>query len=195
VHKAYYIYALIDPRDNLIHYVGMSNDAVTRFNWHLHGGFGNIRERDWLVNLQREGLSPILQILETIAVSKNVSTVIRDREQYWIQEMLRLGHPLLNVYGVKRPYWYPPKHKVHIEAKHNYPNNSRSNSDRGTSKSLSISDVARELGVMEKTVRRWILNKELIATRDILGRYKMTREALDAFIEKRKERYNKPRKA
>jgi predicted site-specific integrase-resolvase len=56
---------------------------------------------------------------------------------------------------------------------------------------LTIHDIVKEMDVHEKTVRRWILSKELAAKRDISGRYIVTREALNDFIRKREERFNK----
>jgi len=44
--------------------------------------------------------------------------------------------------------------------------------------------------VDEKTVRRWIKNGELHATKDIFGRYQISRSDLDAFREQRHRRYN-----
>jgi hypothetical protein len=35
-YRSYQIYALIDPRDNLVHYVGISVDAQIRFNAHIY---------------------------------------------------------------------------------------------------------------------------------------------------------------
>jgi excisionase family DNA binding protein len=58
---------------------------------------------------------------------------------------------------------------------------------------LTIRDIMNELGVSEKTVRRWINNGDLAATRDMFGRYKISRENLNDFIRKREERYNKPK--
>lgn len=58
-----------------------------------------------------------------------------------------------------------------------------------TKDQLSISDVAYELGVNEKTVRRWIKSGELQATRDIVGRYRISRSDLSDFVQKRQERY------
>jgi excisionase family DNA binding protein len=55
---------------------------------------------------------------------------------------------------------------------------------------LSITDVARELGANERTVRRWIKAGELDASKDIFGRYRITRAALNDFIRQRRERYN-----
>ena len=55
---------------------------------------------------------------------------------------------------------------------------------------MTIKDVARTMEVDEKTVRRWIKNGELHATKDIFGRYQISRSDLDAFIERRHRRYN-----
>ena len=55
---------------------------------------------------------------------------------------------------------------------------------------MTIKDVARLMEVDEKTVRRWIKNGELHATKDIFGRYQISRSDLDAFIERRHRRYN-----
>ncbi|MBE3559608.1 MAG: helix-turn-helix domain-containing protein [Ktedonobacteraceae bacterium] len=56
--------------------------------------------------------------------------------------------------------------------------------------SMTIKDVARMMEVDEKTVRRWIKNGELHATKDIFGRYQISRSDLDAFTERRRRRYN-----
>lgn len=55
---------------------------------------------------------------------------------------------------------------------------------------MTIKDVARTMQVDEKTVRRWIKNGELQASKDIFGRYQISRSDLDAFVEYRRRRYN-----
>ncbi len=55
---------------------------------------------------------------------------------------------------------------------------------------MTIKDVARIMGVDEKTVRRWIKNGELQAIKDIFGRYQISRSGLDAFMEQRRRKYN-----
>ncbi len=55
---------------------------------------------------------------------------------------------------------------------------------------LSITDVARELGVNDRTVRRWIKAGELHATRDIVGRYRISRVDLDEFVRRRMGRFS-----
>jgi excisionase family DNA binding protein len=54
---------------------------------------------------------------------------------------------------------------------------------------LSITDIVREIGVNEKTVRRWIKSGELRANKDILGRYRISRADFDDFLRRRRERF------
>ena len=54
---------------------------------------------------------------------------------------------------------------------------------------LTIKQVAQELGVDERTVRRWIANGELpYVGFDIRGRYLIARPDLDEFVRKRTEK-------
>lgn len=52
---------------------------------------------------------------------------------------------------------------------------------------LTIRQIARELDVDEKTVRRWVKSGQLKAEQDIVGRYKITRTDLNTFVENRKK--------
>jgi len=54
---------------------------------------------------------------------------------------------------------------------------------------LTIRDIVSEFGVNEKTVRRWIQSGELKATRDIVGRYRISRVALEDFRQRRMKKY------
>jgi excisionase family DNA binding protein len=54
---------------------------------------------------------------------------------------------------------------------------------------LTVQEVAKHLKVDEKTVRRWIINGDLVAIN--LGKgYRIYRSDLDAFIEKRRTKRN-----
>lgn len=55
---------------------------------------------------------------------------------------------------------------------------------------LTIRDVVKEFDVNEKTVRRWIHNGELQATRDIVGRYRISRADLEDFRKRRMGKFN-----
>jgi hypothetical protein len=63
-------------------------------------------------SLLKSGLSPILQILETIEASNDALTIACVRELFWIHEMDRSGHPLLNVSGLSQSY-IPPSATVY----------------------------------------------------------------------------------
>jgi DNA-binding XRE family transcriptional regulator len=96
--QTYQIYALIDPRDNTTRYVGMSRNAQRRLFQHLLGDRGNEQKNTWLLELLKEGIYPILRILETIdAEEVEAYAIACEREQYWISECLLLGMPLLNI--------------------------------------------------------------------------------------------------
>ena len=102
--KIYQIYALIDPRDNAVRYVGLSIDADERLISHLHDPNANLPKTRWVRELRQEGLSPIMQILETIEAGANALSLACQRELDWINEMQRRGYSLLNVMGVSRGY-------------------------------------------------------------------------------------------
>lgn len=51
INRGYEIYALIDPRDSLVRYVGLSIDAHIRFIGHIKGNGGNEQERNWIAEL------------------------------------------------------------------------------------------------------------------------------------------------
>lgn len=54
---------------------------------------------------------------------------------------------------------------------------------------MTIKQITRELNVDDKTVRRWIKNGQLKATRDIVGRYTILRSDLDGFIAQRRKQF------
>lgn len=102
--KQFHIYALIDPRDNMPRYVGMSDDVEFRFYQHsLRIGIGK-QERSWIKELEQSGLSPILEILETIEATDNSHATACERERYWINEKLHAGCSLLNSFGITKAY-------------------------------------------------------------------------------------------
>ena len=123
VYRGYEIYALVDPRDSFVHYVGLSISANLRFISHLNGNGGNEQEKRWITELQREGLTPTLQILETIEAGSNAYALACEEELYWIREMARQGHPLLNALGLTRSYVpaVPPYQTTRMRKMYTYP--------------------------------------------------------------------------
>ncbi len=101
------IYALVDPRDHTTRYVGRSDDVQYRLYHHLHGIGDSRQTRRWIKELLQQGLSPILQILETIEATSNPLEKAREREDYWIGVKLGQGCNLLNSFGASRAYPQP----------------------------------------------------------------------------------------
>src|SRR5215470_16651099 len=91
--RTYTIYALIDPRDNSIRYIGKTYDPDKRKEEHLRGGDGNVPKREWIYELRLLGLTPIMQPIET-GLSLAVAL---ERETMWIQHYLNAGIQLVNL--------------------------------------------------------------------------------------------------
>ena len=69
----------------------------------------NKGKKAWFTELKQLGLSPEMEILEVIETGPDAQYIAKEREEYWIQEYLRLGIPLLNIQGVAKPYPKPKK--------------------------------------------------------------------------------------
>lgn len=97
----HYIYILKDPRDNAVRYVGLSYDLVTRYNAHLHTKMDAPRDR-WIAELRALGLKPLLQQVDchpiSIANPRADRAAAQRLESLWINHLIRLGMPLLNVH-------------------------------------------------------------------------------------------------
>ena len=106
--KQYHIYALADPRDNLVRYVGITTDTKYRYRQHSRGGYNRSIWR-WARELEHVGMSPVMHIVETINREAETSDdtfkqIVSEREAYWIGEYLRLGASLFNTFGVTKRY-------------------------------------------------------------------------------------------
>jgi len=89
----YTIYALIDPRDGSIRYIGITDNPAQRIKEHLRGRGGNPLKREWVYELRRLGLAPIMQPLET---GLSLSAAL-ERESLLIQHYLNSGNALVNL--------------------------------------------------------------------------------------------------
>src|SRR5260370_25943927 len=85
------IYALIDPRDNTICYIGCTVDEDKRLSEQLRDK-GNAPKCLWLAELKRQGLNPRLEILEVVDGFYRAFS----QEDKWISRMLAMGAPLTN---------------------------------------------------------------------------------------------------
>src|SRR5260370_37536543 len=97
--QRYTIYALIDPREDTIRYVGMSKDAQFRLFQHLHrtAGGESKEARHWINELQQSNFTHILNILETIERTDDAYSVSCKVEQYSLQNLHRAFLPILLV--------------------------------------------------------------------------------------------------
>lgn len=63
----YSIYQLVDPRDNLPHYIGSTRYVDRRLHQHIRGdGSGNVVKEAWLEELVSLGLEPTFQEIEAV---------------------------------------------------------------------------------------------------------------------------------
>ncbi len=94
--RTYTVYTLIDPRDNSVRYVGITERPINkRPAGHLLGNDGNKTKLAWISELDQLGISPIIRPLEHVKDRKETL----EREQYWIHYFLSLGAPLSNIMG------------------------------------------------------------------------------------------------
>lgn len=102
IEQKYTIYRLIDPRDNSTRYVGLSSNVLRRYAAHILGNnlsLKNDARRVWIEDLNRQGLMPMLDILESDIEDRRQA---EEREAYWIGVYHNSGANLLNIQGVPR---------------------------------------------------------------------------------------------
>src|ERR1035441_1237667 len=88
-----YIYALREPSDGMIFYVGKSKDPSTRYRSHFKGArqFSNRHLHERVHAMRERGEKPLVTILEVC------SDNWRERERYWISYFRLLGVVLENI--------------------------------------------------------------------------------------------------
>jgi hypothetical protein len=88
-----YIYALVDPRNNAVRYVGKSDIPQVRLRNHLKPNLlkEKTKKNSWLKSLLRVGLKPMIRTIEEVH-----STKWEERERFWIGHLTRLGERLTN---------------------------------------------------------------------------------------------------
>lgn len=88
----YTIYALIDPRDYTVHYVGQTTDVYKRFSDHVNGNSGNFIKTGWIAELRALNKMVIMETLEEVGSHEQAL----ERETYWIKHFRALSEPLTN---------------------------------------------------------------------------------------------------
>lgn len=89
--RLYWIYALVDPRNDEIRYVGQSLAIHQRFSEHTGVNAGQVKAI-WLKKLQSVGLRPKLMVFES---ALTLQTAV-EAERYWINYCRTQGANLLN---------------------------------------------------------------------------------------------------
>jgi predicted GIY-YIG superfamily endonuclease len=88
----YVIYALIDPRDNTVHYVGQTNDVYARFQQHIRCDGSSFTKNAWILELRAANK---MVIMETLQEAETYQEAL-EREAYWIKHFEMLREPLSN---------------------------------------------------------------------------------------------------
>ena len=93
--KPVFVYALVDPRDSAIRYVGQSQDPQMRLSSHVknaHRGDNSHRSR-WIRKLLEVSLEPTLHILQACSSREQAS----NSERFWISYGYAVGWQLTNM--------------------------------------------------------------------------------------------------
>lgn len=86
------IYILIDPITNQVRYVGKTNNIKERYKNHKNRCRDvNTHKRNWINKLRKQGLHPIIEVIETISVNEWVYW-----ERFWISYYKYIGCNLTN---------------------------------------------------------------------------------------------------
>jgi predicted GIY-YIG superfamily endonuclease len=88
----YVIYALIDPTDHRVCYVGQTRNPQARLAQHLSHRSHRGGKGAWIRSLEEKGHRPIMQILERVTDQETALA----REQEWIRRFIERGMPLIN---------------------------------------------------------------------------------------------------
>ena len=102
------IYQIVDPRDRLPFYVGLTANIEECIKQHMGGDNANGAKYECIAELKGLGLAPIFEELERI---EGTLADARQREMYWIRYKINAGARLLNT-GV--PIDEPTKYTTHL---------------------------------------------------------------------------------
>ncbi len=169
----YSVYTLIDPRDNLIHYVGISKDPQQRFQEHLRKDHNWLKSA-WIHELKELGFLPSMRV-----IAENLTYEEAQKSEYQlIQHYHKSGLPMKNLDGITREYgyrviagkkespWPDPVIGIKIE------------------EMLTIHEVVPLLKYTPYYIRELCKKGELRAVR-IGGHWRIKQEDLRAFVDRR----------
>ena len=94
------VYALLDPRDNTIRYVGCTAKQLAhRLTDHL-SSTGKAKRFRWIKELRALNLRPEIHLLEEVTVARRLDA--HAVEQRWVKKLKDEGHDLLNDWPTRR---------------------------------------------------------------------------------------------
>lgn len=86
------IYILIDPRNNLVRYVGKTNNIKKRYRAHNNiTRDKSTHKRNWINELKNIGLKPLMEVIDVVYIDDWPYW-----ESYWINQMKVWGFKLVN---------------------------------------------------------------------------------------------------
>lgn len=106
----YAIYALIDPRDNAVRYIGLTNDVYDRFKQHIRCEGVNKQKDAWIKELHEEQQMVIMKTLERVRTYAQAA----EREVDWINHFINAGASLLNIASMPKPAGKTKTRKWHF---------------------------------------------------------------------------------
>jgi len=87
-----FIYALLDPTDSEVRYVGKAKNPYKRLYFHLHNK-AHTHKYFWLQSLVKQGLKPVVCVLDRC---DDFKPIWEARERDWISFYKRIGCNLTN---------------------------------------------------------------------------------------------------
>jgi len=96
----YAIYALIDPRDNTVHYVGATDDVYRRFQEHINCCGRNFAKNAWILELRMANRMLVMKTLEEVESTEEAKV----QEAYWIKHFEMLGESITNSHKVEKSF-------------------------------------------------------------------------------------------
>jgi len=91
--KKVIIYVLIDPRTNMVRYVGKTTNIKKRLNKHINESKRSTKshKKAWINGLLRLDLLPTIKVIDEVSIDE-----WQFWEMYWISQMKALGFRLTN---------------------------------------------------------------------------------------------------
>jgi hypothetical protein len=93
-----FIYALTDPRNDEVRYIGQTKYRINRYTQHKRNRDDNAAKHEWIAELNALGLEPGCMILEEVDWDHRFK-----RESQWIKHYQEQGADLTNQVVTRRP--------------------------------------------------------------------------------------------